>query len=83
MGLPSIVTDINGCNEIIIDNENGLIIPVKNASALQLAMQKIVEHTEFYESLKKNARKRIVETYEQKVVWEAILAEYLSIENNV
>lgn len=27
MGLPCIVTNINGCNEIIIDGENGLIIP--------------------------------------------------------
>ncbi|MCB0470377.1 MAG: glycosyltransferase family 4 protein, partial [Flavobacteriaceae bacterium] len=30
MGLYSIVTDINGCNEIIIEGENGTIIPVKN-----------------------------------------------------
>lgn len=27
MGLPCIVTDINGCNEIIINGENGIIIP--------------------------------------------------------
>lgn len=27
MGLPCIVTNINGCNEIIIDGKNGLIIP--------------------------------------------------------
>jgi len=29
MGIPSIVTDINGCNEIIENNVNGIIIPVK------------------------------------------------------
>jgi len=34
MGLPSIVTDINGCNEIIENGLNGFAIPVKNVKAL-------------------------------------------------
>lgn len=29
MDLPSIVSDINGCNEIIVDGENGIIVPSK------------------------------------------------------
>jgi glycosyltransferase involved in cell wall biosynthesis len=33
MELPSIVTNINGCNEIIIE-ENGTIIPVKDSMPL-------------------------------------------------
>lgn len=83
MALPSIVTNINGCNEIISEGENGVIIPVKDADALRLAMQRISEDEILYAKLKKNARKRIVDHYEQKVVWEAILAEYKSIEKNV
>ena len=38
MGLPSIVSDINGCNEIIIEGENGLIIPSKNVKKLKEKM---------------------------------------------
>src|SRR5205823_15089663 len=34
MDLPSIVTDINGCNEIIENGKNGLVIPVKDPAAL-------------------------------------------------
>src|SRR5690606_17651365 len=30
MGLPSIVTNINGCNEIVQEKYNGIIIPKKN-----------------------------------------------------
>lgn len=41
MGLPSIVTDINGSNEIIIDGENGIIIPPKNEQKLYEAMVEI------------------------------------------
>ena len=34
MGLPSIVTDINGSREIIENEKNGLIVPSKNVDSL-------------------------------------------------
>jgi len=81
MGLPSIVTNINGCNEIITDGENGIIIPVKNADAIYDAMKKMMEDDYFRNSLQQNSRSMIVSRFEQQVVWEAILAEYKSLEN--
>jgi glycosyltransferase involved in cell wall biosynthesis len=83
MGLPSIVTNINGCNEIIIEGQNGTIIPVKNSDAIYKAMKKMVSDNPFRTHLQKNARPMIVSRYEQKVVWEAILAEYKSLEQHV
>lgn len=83
MGLPSIVTNINGCNEIIIDGENGIIIPVKNSNAIYEAMNKIVVDNHFREKLQKTARQMIVSRYEQQVVWESILAEYKRLEQDV
>lgn len=83
MGLPSIVTNINGCNEIIIEGENGTIIPVKNVDALYGAMQKMMEDNAFRTSLQQNARPMIVNRFEQSVVWNAILEEYKRLENNV
>nr|WP_313809689.1 glycosyltransferase family 4 protein [Allomuricauda sp.] len=83
MELPSIVTNINGCNEIIIEGENGLIVPPKDSTALQLAMEKILSTPE--NELKKmgeNARKSIVERFEQRIVWDALLKEYKSLEND-
>ena len=76
MGLPSIVSDINGCNEIIINEENGLIIPSKNTELLAAAMRNIVHNPSLHKKLRHSARARITENYEQKFVWEAILAEY-------
>jgi glycosyltransferase involved in cell wall biosynthesis len=81
--LPSIVSNINGCNEIIIENQNGIIIPVKNTIAIFDAMKKMVENIAFYNQLRENSRKRIVDNYEQKVVWNAILNEYKKLEENV
>lgn len=83
MGLPSIVSNINGCNEIIVENYNGMIIPVKNTKAIFEAMKEMIENRMLYNELKQNSRKRIVDNYEQKVVWNAILEEYKSLENNV
>lgn len=80
MGVPGIVSDINGCNEIIIEEENGLIIPAKNTDALYRAMCRFVEDQSLLNKLKSNARRMIVERYEQQVVWDAILAEYKSLE---
>ncbi|WP_313717511.1 glycosyltransferase, partial [Kaistella carnis] len=83
MELPSIVSNINGCNEIIKEGENGLIIPVKNTSELQKAIRKLLTDEPLYDHLKKNARPRIVQHYEQAVVWQALLEEYRNTENHV
>ena len=76
MGLPSIVSDINGCNEIIIDDENGVIVPVKNVEKLNEAMERMKSDTDYYKRLKMNARPMIESRYEQSEVWNAILSEY-------
>jgi glycosyltransferase involved in cell wall biosynthesis len=83
MGLPSIVTNINGCNEIIIEGQNGMIIPVKNSEMLYVAMKKIISDNEYRIQLQHNARSIIISGYEQKVVWDAILSEYKRLEQNV
>lgn len=74
--LPCIVTNINGCNEIIVEGENGLIIPVKDSNAIYNAMLNIFEDENVYKRLKSNARSMITSRYEQKVVWNEILKEY-------
>lgn len=80
MNLPSIVSNINGCNEIIENNENGIIIPVKNSTALFLAMKEVVHNTMNYQFMKSNSRSLIKNRFEQKIVWEALLNEYESLE---
>lgn len=82
MGLPSIVSDINGCNEIIIEGENGVIIPPKNVEKLQEKIVFLYENKAFYHKLKQNAREMIVSRYEQSLVWNALLEEYQNILKN-
>ena len=74
--LPSIVTDINGCNEIIEHENNGLIIPVKDPEALRLAMLSLMSDKALYAKLKRNARKMILDRYDQNKFWNLLLDEY-------
>lgn len=79
MGLPSIVTDINGSNEIIIDGINGRIIPSKDEDALYSMMKYFLENPAEVEQMAGKAREMIVSRYDQQIVWDALLNEYRSI----
>jgi len=80
MGLPAIVTDINGSNEIIIEGQNGVIIPPRDEQQLYNAMEHFITDVEGLRKMSANARKYIVERYEQKRLWSEILRVYKSFE---
>ncbi len=78
MGLPSIVTDINGSREIIIDGVNGVIIPPRDEQALYEAMRRWVEHPEQARAMAKNARRMVADRYEQGYVRQCLKDFYRS-----
>lgn len=80
MGLASIVTDINGCNEIIQEGVNGSIIPVRNTIALFEAMKKMILREDYRKLVGGNSRKLIEDNYERQEIWKALLAEYKHLE---
>ena len=76
MGLPCIVTDISGNNEIITHGDTGWIIPVRNTEALQEAMKKALVEYKRNAQFSQYTRRKIALLYEQSVVWDALLFEY-------
>lgn len=80
MGLPSIVSNINGCNEIIEEGINGTIIPVKDSDALRDKMLLLFNDAIMRKSMAAVARKMIVERYAREFVWEELLKEYERME---
>lgn len=81
MGLPSIVTNINGCNEIIEEGKNGIIVPVKDTQSLEQAMKRLMEDTLYYQKLQSQTRAMIGNRFQQELVWQALLQEYNSLMN--
>lgn len=76
MGLPAIVTDINGCNEIIEEGINGRIIPAKNEQALLNMMEWFINNQDEVNKMALNSREMIVSRYERYKIWKEILQVY-------
>lgn len=76
MGLVSIVSDINGCNELIVDGDNGYIVPVKNMEAIKVRMIEIYKAPVKHQKMGAKSRERMQQKYEREFVWNAYLNEY-------
>ncbi|SDS25835.1 glycosyltransferase family 4 protein [Christiangramia echinicola] len=80
MNLPAIVTNINGCNEIVEEGVNGVIIPVKNESKILQSMRRLMDDRELCSILAHNARELIQKKYERTRFWNILLKEYKELE---
>ena len=79
MGLPCIVTDINGCNEAIIEGRNGTIIPKQDTDALYDAMRRFVADRAATRTMAAAARDLTASRYLQQDVWRATREMYQTL----
>ncbi|NKI27107.1 glycosyltransferase family 4 protein [Arenibacter sp. 6A1] len=80
MGVPSIVSDINGCNEIVEEGLNGFIVPPKNVEKLADAMELLYKRKKENISFDKNKiREMIANKYDRQTIWKEVLKEYNSL----
>ena len=79
MSLPSIVTDINGSREIIIEGKNGTIIPPRDAVALYQSMKSFLEQPDKRAQMAFNARPFVASRYEQSYVRRCLKEYYKEI----
>lgn len=79
MGLPCIVTDINGSNEIIHDQVNGLIIPPHDKDALWKAMKIMVTDETIRREMGDRARNIIINRYDRHLIWDEIQRVYAEL----
>lgn len=80
MGLPSIVTDINGANEIIIPDRNGVIIPPRNSDAIYKAMLDLTDNPDKRARLASEARPLAASRYDCHIVRKALYNFYHSLQ---
>lgn len=76
MGVPQIVTDINGSREIVINGENGLVVPPKDANAIYEAMRRMLTDEPMHKSMAENARRMIASRFEKGFVQQCLLDFY-------
>jgi len=68
MNLPIVTTDSPGCNEVVIDGENGFYVPVHDPVALSQAILQLLEKPDLREKFGRMSRRRAVEDFDLSIV---------------
>lgn len=76
MGLPSVATDICGCNEILKHGENGLLVPPRDEQALLAAMKTLRDSPEQRRRMGEKASSLVAARFDRSLVWDALLDFY-------
>jgi glycosyltransferase involved in cell wall biosynthesis len=77
MGKPIITTDMPGCNHLVPNGENGILIPPRDSKAITNAMLKILN--EDLKTLGENSNTLYHEKFSEEKVYTAIYDLYVSI----
>jgi len=83
MKVPSIVSNINGCNEIIRDQENGWWVPAKSIAVLIQKMEEACTDTAKRIKFKQQLRLEIIANYEREHFLGLLKQQYQSHLNHV
>ena len=79
--VPCIVSDINGCNEIISRNITGLIVPVRDIKSLSSAMIELMKDEAKRQKFATAAKTFVSANFGRQHVWESIRKEYEQLSN--
>ncbi len=75
-GIPLLATDINGCNEIIENNETGILVKKKDAKSLEEGIEKLIVNKKLYSHVRDNIRDKILKKYDQNYFWKELKNQF-------
>jgi glycosyltransferase involved in cell wall biosynthesis len=78
-GLPSVVTDVGGNREVVVDGQTGIVVPKGDEQALAGALERLINDAGLRRQMGAQARKRIEKHFSLK----AMVEEYEKIYRNV
>ncbi len=73
MARPCVVTDVPGCREVVVDGENGLLVPAKDPKALARALARLCASPELLAPMGAKGREMALEKFDANVVAAGIL----------
>ena len=83
MGCTLILSDINGCNEIVKNEVNGLLVPVKDYKQLSLAMLRMRKDKDMRLAFVENTLQIVKDCYAQSYIHQSLKSEYLNALNTI
>lgn len=78
IGRPIITTDAPGCREVVVENQNGFLVPIKNVERLKIAMEKFINNPDLIKLMGDESRKIALERYCVHKVNNVILSSILN-----
>lgn len=76
MKVPSIVTDIRGCREVVEHGRNGLLVPLGDVQTLADAILELLIDREKAWRMGEEGRHIALERFDERIVFEKVKAEY-------
>lgn len=75
-GLPIVTTDAPGCREIVRDGDNGLLMPVRDAQALAVALRSLINNAVLRAEMGLRSREIVLAEFSREQVIRETLAVY-------
>jgi N,N'-diacetylbacillosaminyl-diphospho-undecaprenol alpha-1,3-N-acetylgalactosaminyltransferase len=76
MSKPIVTTNAPGCKEVVDDNKNGFLVPVKDYKSLAEKIEILIDDEKLREQFAKNSRMKAVNEFDIKVVVNKYLEVY-------
>ena len=79
MGKALITTNSVGCKEVVIDNYNGFLVPIKDYISLSKKIEVLISNPLLREKFGKNSRELVIKEFDVKIVVDKYLKLYEEI----
>ena len=79
MELPIITTDVPGCRDVVDHGINGLLVPLHDARAIELAIRLLLANPDLARRFGKAARQKVVAEFQVSIVNERTLHQYSAL----
>ena len=76
IGMPIVSSDIDASKDLVIENENGFLVPVKNAFDLANAIEKLVLDEDLRNIFGQRSRNIVLKQFSEEVVCKKTLEFY-------
>lgn len=77
--IPIVTTDTPGCREIVVDGENGILVPPRDAEAVAAALKRLIDDPALRGRMGKRGRQKVIEEFSI----EQVIAETLTVYRDV
>ena len=66
--LPIVAYDVAGCNDIIINNKSGYLIPFRDKILMKSALEKLIKNNKLREEFGLRARDHVIKNFSNKII---------------